>query len=161
MPVIAIMVMIFIFSSQPATESSGISLKVAKAVARMIYPSYEELSEAGREALLEPVHYFVRKAAHFTEFALLGFFLALHIKTVLDYRAVFRRLYCFSLAFISGALYAISDEFHQLFVSARSANITDIWIDSAGVAIGATILLILFYYYKGAKKLKPRDCSPE
>ena len=106
---------------------------------------------------MEPEHYLVKKEAHFTEFALLGFFLALHIQTVLDYRAVFRRLYCFSLAFISGALYAISDEFHQLFVSARSANITDIWIDSAGVAFGAAILLILVILLQRRKKLKQRD----
>jgi len=37
--------------------------------------------------------------------------------------------------------YAFSDEFHQLFVSGRGPQLSDVWIDSAGAGVG-----ILGYY---------------
>ncbi|MGV8147186.1 MAG: VanZ family protein [Alkaliphilus sp.] len=38
-------------------------------------------------------------------------------------------------------LYAISDETHQIFVPGRSAQVSDILIDSVGAAVGILIYL--------------------
>ena len=46
------------------------------------------------------------------------------------------------LAYIFSILYACLDEIHQLFVSGRSGQIMDVFIDSMGIIIG--ILLVKF-----------------
>ena len=40
------------------------------------------------------------------------------------------------------ALYAATDELHQLFVSERSAQVMDVLIDSAGSLIGTLVLTL-------------------
>jgi VanZ family protein len=69
----------------------------------------------------------LRKAAHFTEFAVLGLLLL---------RALGRPLP--AVAF--GIAYAASDELHQHFVAGRSANVLDVLIDAVGVAAGIVLL---------------------
>ncbi len=43
------------------------------------------------------------------------------------------------LAILAAALYAASDETHQLFVAGRSGRVTDVMIDSAGAILGVLI----------------------
>jgi VanZ family protein len=69
----------------------------------------------------------LRKAAHFTEYAILGALLL---------RALGREL----PAFAAGVLYAVSDELHQHFVSGRHASPVDVLIDAAGIALGILAL---------------------
>ncbi|HEV8249015.1 MAG TPA: VanZ family protein [Gaiellaceae bacterium] len=64
----------------------------------------------------------LRKLAHVTEYAVLGFLLA---------RAV-----PLSPAFLIGVLYATSDELHQTFVAGREGTPRDVAVDALGVAIG-------------------------
>jgi len=40
-------------------------------------------------------------------------------------------------------LYAISDETHQIFVPGRSAQISDVLIDSVGAIVGILMYLVL------------------
>jgi VanZ family protein len=68
----------------------------------------------------------LRKIAHTAEFALLG---------ALLYRALRRAPAAFLLA--SG--YAVTDEFHQTFVSGRHGSPVDWLIDTAGAAIGVAV----------------------
>ena len=65
----------------------------------------------------------LRKGAHATEYAILGFLLL---------RALGREL----PSFLVGLAYAATDEFHQHFVRGRHASPVDVAIDAAGVAIG-------------------------
>jgi VanZ family protein len=64
----------------------------------------------------------LRKLAHVTEYAVLGFLLA---------RAV-----PLGPAFLIGVLYATSDELHQTFVAGREGTPRDVAVDALGVAIG-------------------------
>ena len=48
-------------------------------------------------------------------------------------------------------LYAISDEFHQLFSSGRTAKVMDVGIDSAGVIFGIFIVYVIIKLYKTLK----------
>jgi VanZ family protein len=68
----------------------------------------------------------LRKGAHTTEYAILGFLLV---------RALGREL----PAFLAGVAYAATDEFHQHFVRGRHASPVDVAIDAAGVAIGVLV----------------------
>jgi VanZ family protein len=65
----------------------------------------------------------LRKLAHVTEYAILAALLV---------RATQRP----SIALALGALYAVSDEFHQTFVRGREGRPRDVVIDSVGLVIG-------------------------
>ena len=65
----------------------------------------------------------LRKLAHATEYALLGFLLM---------RALLREAPALAL----GVAYAISDEVHQAFVRGRHASPIDVAIDTAGLLVG-------------------------
>jgi VanZ family protein len=68
----------------------------------------------------------LRKIAHTAEYALLG---------ALLYRAVRHA----PAAFFVATVYAVTDEFHQTFVSGRHGSPVDWLIDTAGAAIGVAI----------------------
>jgi VanZ family protein len=86
---------------------------------------------------LEPVNFVVRKAGHFSGYALLG---------VLDARAL-RGLRERSGArnppaaapWAAATLWAAVDEFHQSFSASRGASPWDVALDSAGAAVGILI----------------------
>lgn len=84
------------------------------------------------------MHHFIRKLAHFTEYLILS---------VLLYRALREgRPWSFRAAATAVAvagLYAILDEFHQLFVPGRTAAASDCLIDVSGAAAGQGLLAVL------------------
>ncbi|MBF0710049.1 MULTISPECIES: VanZ family protein [unclassified Gemella] len=74
----------------------------------------------------------IRKLAHITEYAVLGFFVYIHLLNCKINR----------VNLVAGAVsivYAASDEYHQTFIEGRSGNIIDIFIDAIGVMIGIGI----------------------
>ena len=73
----------------------------------------------------------LRKLAHFSEFAVLGFLLAQCFRV-----RVARPL-------LAGLLCALGDETVQLFIPGRSGQIHDVWIDFAGVALAAALVYFL------------------
>ena len=79
------------------------------------------------------------KLAHVVEYSVLGFLLA----RALWHHSIFwrsaRRV--FWAALILGALYGVSDEFHQRFVPERDSSVFDLTADSLGVALGAWICI--------------------
>ena len=83
----------------------------------------------------------VRKAAHFLEYAILGILLTLIVNEVRGQNAI--RWVVVVLPWAIGTFYALTDEFHQLFVEGRSCELRDIAIDSAGVLLGVMIVLIV------------------
>ena len=72
----------------------------------------------------------LRKAAHLTEYAVLG---------ALLYRALGRE----ALALAVGIAYAATDELHQYFVRGRHASPVDVAIDAVGIAVGMLLWLRL------------------
>jgi hypothetical protein len=64
----------------------------------------------------------LRKAAHLTEYAVLGGLLA---RAVAD-----------SPALVLGIAYAVTDEVHQTYVAGRAGSLRDVAIDSVGVLAG-------------------------
>ena len=81
--------------------------------------------------LLHNINHVIRKSAHFTEYAILGFWCSLAIyrhapKTYITRGALLATLIC--------SLYALSDETHQAFVPGRTPAAKDVLIDSLGAA---------------------------
>lgn len=101
----------------------------------------------------------VRKLAHFTEYLVFGVSLVLSIKSLAEIISVRKNKESGSssinktkskainrwslLAWAFGTIYAISDEFHQYFVPGRSCEFRDMCIDSAGVAVGCIICMVI------------------
>lgn len=138
--VLATAVMIFWFSAQNGTNSQRMSGGITEKVVEVVEPDYASLPESEQQTLFDTVQFAVRKSAHFSEYALLGFLL---------------RLLCASYALRRGGLvawlcgtgYAAMDEVHQWFVAARSARWQDVCLDSVGVFAGvllATGILVIY-----------------
>ena len=78
----------------------------------------------------------LRKVAHFTEFACLGGLFAWLFSMLR--RPAWLALGC-------GFLAACVDETIQIFVPDRGPSVFDVGIDTAGVAVGVTLLLLLHH----------------
>ena len=89
------------------------------------------------EATLATIHFLLRKAGHFTEYAILALLAARALRT--SYRKLLRQRW-FWLSFLLVVVYALGDEFHQSFVPSRTASIYDSMIDMLG---GLTALALL------------------
>jgi VanZ family protein len=88
------------------------------------------------EAQLEAVHFVTRKAAHFTEYAVLALFAR---RAFITSAHVFIEQHWFRLALLLVVIYSLLDELHQRFEPTRTASIYDSFIDIGG---GFTVLLI-------------------
>lgn len=129
--VVVWMALIFYLSHQPGGESSHLSGGVLTFIHALI-PMFD-LHEN------EWIHTFVRKGAHLGAYLILGALFMIALRS--SYQTTLRKRAF--IAFISSFLYAISDEVHQLFVSGRSGQVTDVLIDSLGAAIGIGIYLAI------------------
>ena len=80
----------------------------------------------------------VRKLAHFCEYTLEGFLLMLCMR-------VYTRNYVWhiSVPLLGGVLTALADETIQIYSPGRSSQVTDVWLDSAGVLAGILAALVL------------------
>ena len=84
--------------------------------------------------LTETGHTFLRKAAHFSEFALLGLlFCGRHRLAKQENPA---HLMGFGLAV------ACIDETIQIFTPGRASSLIDVWIDASGFALGFVMIVV-------------------
>ena len=144
------MVVIFCFSAQPAPESSAVSGTVAYRIVdttdRMLQM---ELSGGQILSYAEILDDPIRKAAHMTEYAILGL-LSFAFLTSMGKKGKGAYLMALGIA----VAYATTDEFHQLFVQGRSGRFTDVCIDTTGAVIGLFLL-----YFVG--KVVRRHCEKQ
>jgi len=136
------MYIIFRLSSQPAFESNDLSLGITDRIARFL-GNHINLD-------IDRLNHIVRKGAHYSAYLILA---------VLVYNAVGKSKvsgWKSALLVISiCVIYAISDEFHQLFVEGRSGQASDVLIDSFGAVTGMAIFKLfqnLFYNLLHRKK---------
>lgn len=130
---------IFMFSNQTADASSQTSGKLIEAVAEKFYPDFNDFSEEKQQEIVESLQFYVRKAAHATEFAILGFLAFLTFISYVNLRFFTR---CF-WAFAVSAVYAASDEYHQRFVVGRSCELRDFLIDVSAVFLVVLLTALL------------------
>lgn len=136
------MMFIFMMSQQNADTSTETSLRAGTLVAELVVPGYRDWPAAEQRALAMQIDYPVRKLAHASEYTVLGILYSL---SVLSVSAIpkWRKLLC--TAFPLGVLYAMSDEFHQLFVPGRAGRVSDVLIDSSGVLLGIAIVSLFMH----------------
>jgi VanZ family protein len=131
---LALMIAIYSFSAQVADESDITSGRVCRFVARHLISGFSGFESSVQKQIVEGMSFYVRKAAHFSEYALMGFlwYLWLH-------RVKFAPL----IALAATALYSCTDEFHQLFVPGRAGQLRDVLIDSSGAVFGILVAFVL------------------
>lgn len=130
---LAVMWLIFMFSAATGEESEEVSQNLLSKIIEFIgnYIS----------------HNFLRKLAHFSEFAALGFCMAGAIHFTFGKRK-------FYIPLIPCFLYAVSDEVHQYFVPERACRIFDIFVDTCGVSTGIGIFLLFILLITKIIKIK-------
>ena len=136
-PLVLWATLIFIFSSGLFSGSNTSS--VLRPLIQWVYPGISD-------AALGLIHGLIRKASHFVEYAILALLAARALRTS---SRDFLRNHWFAVSLTFVALYALSDEFHQSFVSSRTASIYDCLIDTAG---GLAALLIISGRYRKSKR---------
>lgn len=145
------LIMIFGFSSRDGDLSGEDSGRVGRLVGEWFVPGFDKWSEAKQEIFIDKVDFPIRKTAHATEYAILG---ALILGAT--YEARHKNLYTIGIPWILGTMYAVSDEFHQLFVPGRSGQVRDVLIDSCGVLAGVLIMEGIMRHREKIRSAKKR-----
>ena len=143
---IAVYIMIFLFSADDAAESSSLSVAVTRKLINLYYHFFSGNNNA---VLTVPVvtddaEAIVRKMAHFTEYMAVGF-LSFGIAVMWLQRIKAGIVAVTLQVFLSAGL----DEIHQYFVPGRYASFRDVLIDTAGGIAG---IMIVFLMYKIRKR---------
>ena len=147
-PAFVIMIIIFLFSSKPANESRDTSITIAE----QILSIYEDITNQPIHTevkQLEEINHFIRKGAHFTEYALLAIAVAFHF-----YVCKKRGLSLIFITILIAAFYAATDEFHQLFVEGRGGQVTDVILDTTGAIAGTLLFAFGVSFGKGDHRNK-------
>lgn len=117
--------LIFYFSSQIGTESGGLSSRILAYIGNF-------LKVSDIDSFVSNFSFLIRKTAHFSEYFILLILAYECFKEYkIDYLLLTSILFC--------VLAASFDEFHQLFVSGRSGQVSDVFIDSLGVIFSSLI----------------------
>ena len=120
----------FVLFASSANFSASNTSRIIRPLLLWLFPDIAEAS-------ILRVHFFVRKAAHFTEYAVLALFAARAFRT--SGLSVLRR-YWWLASFALVAAVALTDEYHQSFLPSRTGTIYDSLLDMTG---GATALACL------------------
>ena len=133
------MLVIFAYSAKTAEASTGQSLRLGRALGRLVISDWNELSETEQQAFAERWDHPIRKTAHVTEFAILGILLTnvFLLRKTKKKPAAMLSLFC-------GIVYAASDELHQTFVPGRAGMFSDVCVDTCGVVIGTALLIGIY-----------------
>ena len=110
-----------------ASSSSFSASNTSRIIRPLLLWLFPEISEES----LAYVHFLVRKAAHFSEYALLALLAARAFRT--SHKGRLRRLW-WPAAFALVACVALVDEYHQSFLPTRTGTIYDSLLDMTGGA---------------------------
>ena len=143
---LCMMVLIFFFSAEDAVHSNQTSGVISEWVAERTVPEYRKMPPARKRSVLDQVQRTVRKCAHFLEYTMLGFLLRVCAESWFEGRRGLS-----PGCWMVGALYAATDEAHQLLVDGRGGSVLDVLLDSSGVLTGVLIAMGLIW---GIRKRK-------
>ena len=138
--------MIFNFSNQDSEKSGSTSQKVTEAITKDI-KSIQKLNKNEKAKVIDKIEDVIRKIAHFSLYALVGLLLMALFSTynINEKNKIISTI-------IIGAIYAISDEFHQSFISGRSGQVSDVFLDTLGVTVGGLFILLIIKTVKKFRK---------
>ena len=129
-PLILWIGVIFFFSSQQGSMSK---------TSIFIRPILLFLFPNAPEETLTIYHGYIRKLAHFTEYAVLAF---IALRTFRSPANEFLQKHRYFVSFILVFSIASLDEFNQSFIASRTSSFWDVLLDTAG---GLTVLIFVYF----------------
>lgn len=139
------MTLVFLLSNEVADDSTETSGSIIRIIVTLLEPNISDDVLEYRVELFQPI---IRKLAHFTLY-LLGGMLIYNMFMQIKVKMLFVKSFSF------GAIYAITDEIHQLLIPGRSGEVRDVIIDVAGVMLGILIMSLLMHIKVKLKNRKP------
>lgn len=118
--------MVFIFWMSTGTFSAENTSMIIEPVIKFVAPETPPKT-------VDIIHHVIRKLGHLTEYFVLGLLLFRAFRNSFRASGLWRPAIFTVLVIV---LYASSDEFHQMFVSSRTASAVDVCIDIAGGVFG-------------------------
>ncbi|WP_405342396.1 VanZ family protein [Ruminococcus sp.] len=137
---VAAVAAIFYNSSQSAVESTERSSPLTDWINGIL---------AGFPIPFSVTENFIRKLAHFTEYAILGTMLS-----VTYYLYLLKIKTALIATLITGAAVAVIDEVIQLFPAGRSCQISDMLLDCCGVAFASAIVMLIIRAVENKRRKK-------
>lgn len=137
---VAAVAAIFYNSSQSAVESTERSSPLTDWINGIL---------AGFPIPFSVTENFIRKLAHFTEYAILGTMLS-----VTYYLYLLKIKTALIATLITGAAVAVIDEVIQLFPAGRSCQISDMLLDCCGVAFASAIVMLTIRAVENKRRKK-------
>ncbi len=139
LPVVLWMILIF---------GGSTNLGAPKNTSRIIGPFLHWLVPDISDQAIDRVQFAVRKSGHMAEYAILSLLLWRARRNISNIPAKGWRWSDARFAILLSATYAVTDEFHQSFVSTRQASVLDVLIDTSGAAVGVIVLWKLGCWFK-------------
>ena len=133
LPVFTILAIQFSFSTNAFSSSE---------TSRFIIPILKVLMPHSDPGRLVFWHHVIRKAAHLTEYCVLGVFTLRAIAIDIPHQS---RVGILTVLFVAAA--ALGDEFHQSFVPSRGSSIVDVGYDF----IGGVIAILLVWVWRSTR----------
>ena len=140
-------VLIFGFSAQDGEESMKTSDVIAKPITNEIASRRPKMTTREYRLLYNNVQHYVRKTAHFTEYAILGVLVFLLGKSY-AWRCAPLISVLFSLVYASG------DEWHQKVSGVRTGMWQDVVLDTSGSLIGILLCMLIIHFYRRYRQSK-------
>lgn len=158
------MALIFFYSSRQADVSAEDSGRIGITLGRIFISDFEEWPEEEQQEFAARIDHPVRKTAHAAEYAVLAFLAAGACAGTAGSAGTSRSSGMAGSSGVAGrtgngawrkfrkemflpwliaALYAATDEIHQLLVPGRSGQLSDVILDSAGALAGVAAFTVL------------------
>lgn len=135
---------IFYMSAMESIESNsksrsviGEAIEKVSDFANDIGLTNKELTEVEVQNLVDKLNYPLRKVAHFTEYFILTLLLIIVLH---GYGVKGKKVFIISLLICF--IYAFTDEYHQVFVSGRTGQFSDVLVDTFGGVIACGIVWV-------------------
>ena len=135
---LAVMAMIFSFSTENAEQSDQRSGVISDGILRIFRPDYNLLDQTQKKEIYDTVQHIVRKCAHFFEYTILGFMIRLCLESWFGHK-IRKNRSMEAIGLCAGTAYACTDEIHQLMIDGRSGQWTDVIVDGCGVLLGVRL----------------------
>ena len=132
--VLALLLLFFIFSNSARSRSE--SIDQSRALMAFLKPLLDPRGRISDSTF----HHYLRKAAHFTEFAVLGFSL-MGLSGCLPWKGKKKQRLLMPL--LVSLLVAATDEIIQIFSPLRGPGIMDVLLDFCGAALGIACMAAL------------------
>ncbi len=132
--IILCMTTIYLFSNKNSISSNNTSKKLVNSIVTV----YESITnqKINRNQITNKLNYPIRKLAHYSVYFILGIFIyKLILLTKYRYKEAITLFLCL--------IYASLDECHQLYISGRTGQFSDVLIDTLGSLTAITFIYLL------------------